>query len=126
VHLIRNYASVKFEESQARSSLTLQQRKRVADYVDSHLHEPLGHEQLAAVVGLGMWSFTRRFRESFGCTAHHYLVERRVDRARQLLLHSKTPVKDIASACGFADQAHMTRVFRERLNATPASLRRGR
>lgn len=68
--------------------------------------------------------FTRRFRESFGCTAHHFLVERRVDRARQLLLHSKTPVKEIASACGFADQAHLTRVFRERLNATPASLRR--
>jgi AraC family transcriptional regulator len=34
------------------------------------------------------------------------------------------PVKEIASACGFSDQAHMTRVFKDRLNATPATLRR--
>lgn len=124
VHLIRNYASVRFEESPARSALTSVQRKRLTDYVDAHLHEPLGLEQLAAAVGLGLWNFTRRFRDAFGCTPHRYVVERRLDRARQLLLRSAMPVKEVASACGFADQAHMTRLFRERLNATPASLRR--
>jgi AraC family transcriptional regulator len=124
VHLIRNYASITFEDSQDRSALTPGQRKRLADYVDAHLHEPLGLEQLAGSVGLGLWSFTRRFRESFGCTAHQYLMERRTERARQLLLRSAMPVKEIASACGFSDQAHMTRVFKDRLSATPASLRR--
>ena len=124
VHLIRNYASIKFEESRARSGLTSVQRKRLADYVNAHLHEPLGLEKLAGAVGLGLWSFTRRFRDSFGCTPHQYLVERRLERARELLVRSQMPVKEVAFVCGFADQAHMTRVFKDRLNATPASLRR--
>ena len=124
VHLIRNYASIKIEESQARTNLTAAQCKRLADYVGAHLHEPLSLEQMAAAVGLGLWSFTRRFRESFGCTPHSYVVDRRLEHARQLLLGSAMPVKEIAPACGFADQAHMTRVFKERLNVTPATLRR--
>ena len=124
VHLIRNYASIKCEESRAKGGLTTVQRKRLADYVDAHLHEPLCLEQLAGAVGLGLWSFTRRFRDSFGCTPHRYLVERRLERARELLLRSAMPVKEVASVCGFADQAHMTRLFKERLNATPGSLRR--
>ncbi len=125
VHLLRNYASVKVADSAAVAKLSAAQRRLIEEYVDARLHEPLCLEQMAAAAGLGVWSFTRRFRESFGCTPHHFLVARRVDRARQLLLQSKMAVKEVACASGFADQAHMTRVFKERLRTTPGALRRG-
>jgi AraC family transcriptional regulator len=123
VHLLRNYASVTFREAGDKGRLSPAQARRVAEYIDSRLHEPLNLETLAGVAGLGVWSFTRRFRQSFGRAPHAYVIERRVERARCLLAQGLRPVKEIALACGFADQAHMTRVFQARLNTTPAVLR---
>ena len=124
VHLLRNYASVMFREPSGKCRLSPLQSSQVTEYIDSRLNESLGLEALAAVAGLGVWTFTRRFRQSFGLAPHAYVVERRVDRAQRLLAQGAMPVKEVASACGFADQAHMTRVFQARLHTTPAALRR--
>ena len=69
-------------------------------------------------------SFSRRFRETFGCPPYAYVITRRLERARELIEKSALPLKQIAPACGFNDQAHMTRVFKARLNVTPDQLRR--
>jgi len=122
VHLLRNYASVTFREPSGRGTLSPGQVRRLTEYIDSRLHESPNLETLAAVVGMGVWSFTRHFRESFGRTPHAYIIERRIDRARRLLGQGGMPIKEVATACGFADQAHMTRVFQTHLNTTPAAL----
>ena len=123
VHLLRNYASMKFREPNGKGRLSPAQVRRVTDYIDSRLHERLNLESLAAVAGVGVWTFTRHFRESFGRTPHAYIIERRIARARRLLAQSGLPIKEVALACGFADQAHMTRVFQTHLHTTPAALR---
>ena len=124
VHLLRNYASVTMRDACGKGHLSPAQARRVTECIESWLHQQLNLETLAAVVGLGVWSFSRRFRETFGCAPHAYVIGRRVERAQRLLTHGILPVKEIASACGFADQAHMTRVFQSRLHTTPAVLRR--
>jgi AraC family transcriptional regulator len=123
VHLLRNYASVSFREPGVKGRLSPVQERRVAEHIDHHLGESLTLEALAASAGMGVWSFARRFRESFGRAPHAYVVEQRVERARRLLAHSAMPLKEVASVCGFADQAHLTRVFHERLKTTPAVVR---
>jgi AraC family transcriptional regulator len=123
VHLLRNYASVTFREPSGKGRLSPAQVRRLTEYIDSRLHESPNLETLAAVAGMGVWSFARHFRESFGRTPHAYVIERRVDRARRLLAQGCMPIKEVASACGFADQAHMTRVFQAHLHTTPAALR---
>jgi AraC family transcriptional regulator len=120
VHLLRSYASVTFHEPSGKGRLSPAQVRRLTEYIDSRLHEQLNLETLAAMAGMGVWTFTRHFRESFGRTPHAYVVERRIDRADVLLAQSGLPIKEIALVCGFADQAHMTRVFRARLHTTPA------
>ena len=124
VHLLRNYASITLREACGRGHLSPTQARRITEYIDTRLHEPLNLESLATVTGLGVWSFGRRFRHTFGCAPHSYVISRRVERAQRLLTQGIMPVKEIASACGFADQAHMTRVFQVRLHTTPAVLRR--
>ena len=124
VHLLRHYASVTLREACGKGHLSPTQARRITEYIDTRLHEPLNLESLATVTGLGVWSFGRRFRQTFGCAPHAYVIGRRVERARRLLTQGIMPVKEIASACGFADQAHMTRVFQVRLHTTPAVLRR--
>jgi AraC family transcriptional regulator len=124
IHLLRNYASVTLRQTQGKGGLSPIQARRVTEYIDTRLHEPLHLESLATVLALGVWSFSRRFRETFGCAAHSYVIGRRIERAQRLLTQGIMPVKEVASACGFADQAHMTRVFQVRLQTTPAVLRR--
>ena len=123
VHLLRNYASVTFREPSGKGRLSPSQVRRLTEYIDSRLHEQLNLETLAAVAGVGVWTFTRHFREFFALTPHAYIIEQRVDRARRLLTQSCMPIKEVASACGFADQAHMTRVFQTHLRTTSATLR---
>jgi AraC family transcriptional regulator len=123
VHLLRNYASVKFREPNGKGRPSPTQVRRLTDYINGRLHEQLNLESLAAVAGVGVWTFTRHFRDSFGRTPHAYIIERRIDRARRLLAQSGLPIKEVALACGFADQAHMTRVFQTHLHTTLAALR---
>jgi AraC family transcriptional regulator len=124
VHLLRNYAAVTFREPSGKGTLSPAQVRRLTEYIDGRLHEQLNLETLAAVVGMGVWTFTRHFRQSFGRTPHAYIIERRIARARRLLAQSRLPIKEVAAVCGFADQAHMTRVFQTHLDITPAGLRR--
>jgi transcriptional regulator GlxA family with amidase domain len=67
--------------------------------------------------------FARRFREATGTTPHRFVIERRVERAERLLTSSTLPISIVASACGFSDQSHLTRVFQQWLGATPRAVR---
>ncbi len=125
VHLLRHHALVDSGGKPARASaLATERAKRVREYIDEHLHEALSIEQLAGVAGLGAWTFCRHFRSSFGVAPHAFVMQQRVERARRLLVHGDTAIKQVAAACGFADQAHLTRLLRAQLGTTPAQLRR--
>lgn len=123
LHLLRHYADIDFRPPQDRDRLTPQQQTRLIEFVDSYLHTALDLETLAGCLGLGVWSFSRRVRHTFGCAPYAYVIERRLARARQLLATGELALKEIAAACGFADQAHMTRVFKSRLGVTPGQYR---
>ncbi|WP_026432864.1 helix-turn-helix domain-containing protein [Paracidovorax oryzae] len=126
VHLLRHYASVDFIDQSASGQLPAALRRRLEEFVEERLDQPLSLEELAAVAGMGVWSFCKRFRASFQTSPHGYVIDRRVERARRLLLHSTLALKAVAAECGFSDQAHLTRAVRARLGCTPAALRQGR
>jgi AraC family transcriptional regulator len=123
VHLLRHYASVDFVDHSASGQFSMALRRRLEAHVEERLEQALSLEELAAVAGMGVWSFCKHFRASFGTTPHCYIVERRLERARRLLTRSALPLKAVAAECGFADQAHLTRAMRARMGCTPASLR---
>lgn len=126
VHLLRKYAQVTFRHDLPAGRLSPAQMRRVLDLIDSRLHEALTLEDMAEAAGLGVCTFHRRFRETQGRAPHAFVIDRRVERARQLLTAGDLAVKEVAASCGFSDQAHMTRVLRARLGTTPAKLRAAR
>jgi AraC-like DNA-binding protein len=77
---------------------------------------------LAAEAGLGRLQFLRAFSRATGLPPHAYLVQRRIQRARQLIRRGVT-LADAAAASGFADQSHMTRCFTRSLGLTPGAFR---
>ena len=80
--------------------------------------------QLAAESGLSALAFTRAFRRQFGCGVGAYVRAERVELAKRALAESNSTVSTIAAELGFADQAHLTRVFRDATGWTPAAFRR--
>jgi AraC family transcriptional regulator len=102
------------------------QIQRVKTYVEKHLAEPIRVGDLSAVARLSTSYFSRVFKQSCGEAPHSYVVRRRLDRARHLMLTSDEPLCEVALACGFADQAHFSKLFHRATGKTAAIWRRER
>ena len=109
-----------------RHRLPPQRLRRVLAHIEAHLDESLSLVELAAVAGVGASHFNALFRQATGTPVHRYVIERRVARARSLLLQGKLAMSEIALAAGFAHQSHMARYTRRLLGATPGEIARSR
>jgi AraC family transcriptional regulator len=106
-----------------RERLGAGQLRAVAERVEAGLDARLRLADLAAAAGLSTFHFARAFRATVGEPPHRWVVARRLDRARDRLRAGDRP-GDVALALGFADQAHLTRLFRRRFGTTPGAVAR--
>jgi transcriptional regulator GlxA family with amidase domain len=109
--------------AQARGGLPPGAMRRVREYVDAHLGESMDLAELAAIAGLSVFHFARQFKQSAGVTPHSYLVQRRIERAQDMLARTDLALSEIAVAAGFSDQSHLARHFRQMLGTTPREFR---
>lgn len=123
VQILRRHAHVLFREPTDHDGLTAGQERTVRDYVETHLAERMSVDDLAGTVALSRFHFARRFRQSTGTSPHEFVLRRRVQRAAALLARTDATLLDVALRCGFADQSHLTRVFRTRTGTTPGRYR---
>jgi AraC family transcriptional regulator len=86
----------------------------------------LGYIELTSLTKLSQPRFARGFRVSTGVLPYTWALRRRVEAEEQLLLSTEMPLSRIAIQVGFADQSHLTKVFRRGLGTTPAAWRRDR
>ncbi|WP_269713821.1 helix-turn-helix domain-containing protein [Caulobacter sp. NIBR2454] len=100
------------------------QAKRIEAFIEENLDSTISVENMAGLVRLSAGHFGRAFKDSFGETPHSYVMRRRVERAKRLMLSTREPLSQIAIACGFADQAHFSNLFRKQVGATPNAWRR--
>lgn len=94
------------------------------DFLAANFSSEIGLEELAGVAGLSRAHLIRAFRREFFITPHAFQTDLRVRHARSLLRDGASP-SEAAAACGFADQAHLTRHFKARMGVTPAAYRKG-
>lgn len=97
---------------------------RVIDYVEAGIDQDLRLKALAGVAAMSEYHFARSFKETVGVSPHAYVLSRRVVRARAMLSRGQGGLADVALACGFSSQAHLTTAFRLRLGVTPGGYRR--
>ncbi|WAS96768.1 AraC family transcriptional regulator [Nannocystis punicea] len=105
--------------------LTPQQLRAVTAYIEEHLDRDLSLATLADVAGISASHLKTLFRRSLGLPVHTYVIHRRVDRARALLLRGRMAASQVALEVGFSHQSHMARCMRRVLGVTPTSLTRG-
>jgi AraC family transcriptional regulator len=125
--LLRRECDPDGSESLSTSGALLRwQLKRVLDLFESNLHEPIRVPEAAAAARLSISHFTRAFRRSVGEPPSTYLRRLRVQRAEKLMLATDDSLAKIAIDCGFADQSHLCRIFRQVTEMTPSEWRRRR
>jgi AraC family transcriptional regulator len=78
---------------------------------------------IARAAGVDSGCFTRFFKATAGVPPRRYLTEVRFERAKDLIRTSRKSMTQVAAECGFADQSHMTNVFRRRVGMTPKAFR---
>jgi AraC family transcriptional regulator len=103
-------------------ALPPRQLRDVLDYIEGHLDHELSLDELAAIAGYSASHFKPLFKHAVGLPVHRYVVERRVARARELLLAGRLTITQIALKTGFSHQSHLARCMRRVLGVNPSQL----
>ena len=103
--------------------LSRTQLAQVLEYMDESLDSDMSLLALAKIARMSVSHFARCFKMATGMTPHLYLLQRRVERAKRLLA-GEASIAEIAFACGFVTQAHLTTAFHKLVGATPKTYRR--
>jgi AraC family transcriptional regulator len=122
-HLLGHYTIDRWRPPEKSPSLDPRRLQRVLDYVEASLGLDIRLEELAAQACLSPYHFSRLFREATGLSPHRYVIDRRVQAARQELARSHFSLVEIALQFGFGSQANFTRVFRKATSLTPGQYR---
>lgn len=125
VQLLRSHSAVQSCIALWNGGLSDRQILRVIDYINAHLAQDIKLSDLAELLGLSQFHFGRLFKQSVGITPHQYLLQQRVERAKQLLKETELSVMDIALLCGFSSHSHLGKWFRQHTGMTPKTYRVG-
>lgn len=97
---------------------------KIEAYVQRNIAEVMSNADLASLTRLSTSYFCKAFRVSFGDTPQHFILNKRVEHACTLMMETPDSLADIAYACGFTDQAHLSRQFRRVMGTSPKAWRR--
>ena len=122
-HLYRHYSDAKWHPSPMKGGLGTVRLRRVIDYIEAHLAEDLSIATLAGIANRSLHHFSEAFRQSTGVPPHRFVLFRRLERAKVLLLSTDMTIIQIAFAVGFSSQSHFALKFREMTGVPPQRFR---
>ncbi len=124
VQLLREYSSEKMPpEKRYVNGLTNKKLGFVLDLIESDLSEDLSLKVLAKTAELSEYHFLRMFKQSTGYTPHQYVIQQRIERAKELLKKTDMSITEIAYLLGFSTPAHFTHLFRRKTGFLPSEMR---
>ena len=123
-YLRHTHSVTPLSASATRGGLAPWQLRRAQEMMRSRLDEAVPVAELARALSLSPGHFARAFKQTTGQAPHRWLMERRIDKAKQLLIGTTQSLGEIALACGFADQSHFTRMFSRVTHSGPGAWRR--
>lgn len=120
--LLRQHCTIRHYLPEPTGRLAPALLRRLKNYIEERLAEPLTLQELASIACLSAYHFCRVFKHTTGLSPNQYVIAQRLHRARQLLCAGQ-PTGQAALAVGYADPRHFARLFRRHVGCTPAAYR---
>lgn len=124
IHLLRKYCTQKPILRSYDDGLSRYQLQYTLDLIHDHLSDEFKLQDIAEQLGMSQYYFCRLFKQSMGVAPYQYVLQQRVELAKQLLKQPEKSIADIALECGFSTQSQMTQHFRKLTGTTPKAYRR--
>jgi AraC-like DNA-binding protein len=124
IHVAQIYGDMRPLSRPIRGGLAAWQMRRAKEILSANLDGRVPLKEVAGACGLSVSHFSRAFRHSAGTAPHQWLLNYRVEAAKQKLRDRRLSLRDVALACGFADQSHLTQVFTRIVGVSPGIWRR--
>ncbi len=122
-HLLRHYSPASERFQSQFGGLPKHKLRRVTEFIDENLDRDLTLAELAEAADLSLFHFVRSFKQTTGSTPIQFLMQRRIELAKQLLVESELPIIEIGLRAGFKNQSHFTTLFRKLIGTTPKAYR---
>jgi AraC family transcriptional regulator len=123
VQLLRQYSASKAHLSVYKGGFPQRQLLKVLDYIHDHLDQDIKLADLAQLLDMSQFHFSHLFKQAIGKAPYQYLLQQRVERAKQLLHQTDQSIADIAFLCGFNSHSHLSKQFRQLTGMTPTAYR---
>jgi AraC family transcriptional regulator len=124
VHLAREHSTRSRAVRMPMPGLAGWKMRRLIEFIEENLDGDLSLEAMAAEVVVSPLYLPRAFKTAVGQSPHRYVLERRLERAKQLLRNTDKPIVEVALAVGFSSQSHLSNWFLRAVGVSPAAYRR--
>ena len=124
IHVAQTYGGMRPVSRPARGGLAPWQERRAKEILSANLDGGVPLKDVARECRLSVSHFSRAFRRTIGVAPHNWLLTRRIEVAQEKLRNTRLSLSEVALACGFADQSHLTRVFTGMVGISPGAWRR--
>jgi AraC family transcriptional regulator len=119
-HLLQHYCASKAPLPQDfTGGMPPYKLRQAIAYINDSLEEDLSLSAIASEVGISQYHFARLFKQAMGVSVHQYVIQRRVETAKQLLLRRQLSITEIALQVGFANPSHLSQHFKRIVGVTP-------
>lgn len=118
-HLFRHYNIGKSQILTSVGGLTGRKLRLATEFIHAHLAEDVTLAEIASTVELSPYHFARAFKRTTGLTPQQYLMQCRIERAKDLLAQADLPLVEVSAQVGFKNQSHFTTFFRRYTSVTP-------
>ncbi len=123
VHLLRQYTASQPNLAVYEGGLPQHQLMQVLEYIHEHLDQDIKLTDLAQLLGMSQFHFSYLFKQAIGTSPYQYLLQQRIERAKQLLKQPDRSIMEIALECGFNSHSHLSKQFRQFTGMTPTAYR---
>jgi AraC family transcriptional regulator len=123
MHLLRHYCTRQFNFKEYKGGLPSYKLRQAINYINDNLDCKIKLDDVASLLDLSQFYFCHLFKESTGIAPYKYVIQQRIEKAKQLIKQNKLTLAEITVECGFSSQSQMTNHFRKYLGVTPKAYR---
>jgi AraC family transcriptional regulator len=124
VHIAQTYGGMRSVSRPARGGLAPWQERRTREFLRANIRRGVELKEVARECDLSVGHFSHAFRRTLGVAPHKWLVKERVALSKKMLCDDGLSLSNVATECGFSDQSHLSRVFRQAVGVSPGAWRR--